>query len=186
MDPALARGRKMVSEAATCEAGGAQAPAHCQAACALNHSNSCARSGQWREKAGDMKQAMTFYMKACDGGSGLGCEEAARVRKSGKDGAPANPSTAAALDHKARFYHRVHCQQGFAPSCLGLGRMFLDGRGGPPNRGAAGYFLDKACHMGVKEACGVVAHAGAAPRHPSPSRSPSQAPSPSRAQAQAQ
>jgi uncharacterized protein len=120
---------------------------HCDAACRLGHSNSCARAGEARA-ARDPAGALGLYQRACTGGSGIGCEDAAVAT------ATADPTAAAALFARARFYHRVHCEQGFAPSCLGLSRMFADGRGGPTDAGAAEAFRQKACARGLESACG--------------------------------
>jgi TPR repeat protein len=125
-----ARGVHMLAEAKACEA---EPPPldHCLAACELHHSNSCARAG---DATRDRAEAQVLYRRACDGGSGLGCEAAGEL-------------------DKARFYLRVHCEQKHAASCLALGRMFADGRGGPADPGAAATFLHQACQLGERAAC---------------------------------
>jgi TPR repeat protein len=126
-----ARGERMLAEAKACAA---EPPPldHCLAACELHHSNSCARAG---DATRDRAEALALYRRGCDGGSGLGCEAAGEL-------------------DKARFYLRVHCEQKHAPSCLALGRMFAEGRGGPADPAAAATFLHQACQLGDRAACG--------------------------------
>lgn len=125
-----ARGQRMLSEAKACEADPPPLE-HCLAACELHHSNSCARAG---DATGDRGEAMALYRRACDGGSGLGCEAAGEL-------------------DKARFYLRVHCEQKHAASCLALGKMFAEGRGGVADPAAAATFIRQACQLGDGAAC---------------------------------
>lgn len=120
----------MLAEARACEADPPPLD-HCLAACDLHHSNSCARAG---DATRDRGQALALYRRACDGGSGLGCAAAGDLAR-------------------ARFYLRVHCEQKHAASCLALGRMFAEGRGGPADRGAAATFIHQACRLGDRAAC---------------------------------
>lgn len=140
---------RMLRDAELCERGPADArAAACPAACDLGHSNSCYGAGALRGAAGDESAALTFHTRACDGGSGLGCEAAGRLLRAG-DGAAAER-----LDRKARFDLRVHCERRHAPSCLALAHLYRTERGGPPDAGAAATFLARACDLGLAEACG--------------------------------
>jgi hypothetical protein len=121
------------------------------AACDLGHSNSCHMAGLLRRSAAP-SEALALYTRACTGGSGLGCEAAARARATGA-GAPRDPVAASRLDRSARFYLRVHCEKNHARSCLVLGRLFTTTRGGPADRGASAVFLERACKLGLREAC---------------------------------
>lgn len=69
-----------------------------------------------------------MFRRACDGGSGIGCAAAGRRRE-------------------ARFYARVHCDQGDAESCAVLAEDFALGLGGPSNLGAADMFHERACAL---------------------------------------
>jgi len=147
------RANRMLDQARRCEQGAAaDRPAACQAACELGHSNSCHGAGVLREAAGDAAAAVPLYTRACDGGSGLGCEAAARARRAGLTGPP-DPTGADRLDQRARFYLRVHCEQGHATSCLVLGRLYTTSRGGPADGGSAATFRRRACALGLAAAC---------------------------------
>ena len=146
----LERSRRMLAQAALCESGaGGRAPA-CRAACDLGHSNSCHVAGELTHAA--PAEALALHTRACDGGSGLGCEAAARARRAGIGG-PRDTAAADRLDRSARFYLRVHCEQSHARSCLVLGRLFTTTRGGPADRGSSAIFLERACKLGRAEAC---------------------------------
>jgi hypothetical protein len=148
VDPALEHARRMLAEAGRCDAPGtADRAAACRTACDLGHSNSCHAAGVL---AGEPAAALAFHDRACDGGSGLGCEAAARMRRTG----PAPDLDAAErLDRRARFYLRVHCEQRHARSCLVLGRLFATRRGGPADAGTSATYLARACSLGLPEAC---------------------------------
>jgi TPR repeat protein len=154
------RAGRMLREAGSCAARAL--PAACLAACELGHSNSCHAAGALRAAAGDPAGALALYGRACDGGSGLGCEAAGRARRAGL-GAPADPAAAERLDRRARFYLRVHCEQRHAPSCLALGRLYTTPRGGPADRGSSSTFLARACSLGLAEACAAPAPPAPAP-----------------------
>jgi len=149
-DRAQKRARHMLSEAERCAAASATGREEaCRTACDLGHSNSCHGAGALREADGERAGALALYTRACDGGSGLGCEAAGRTRRelgAGADGAEE-------LDRRARFYLRVHCEQRHAPSCLVLGRLYTTSRGGPADRGSSQTFLERACTFGLAAAC---------------------------------
>jgi TPR repeat protein len=140
------RAHRMLDEAKRCERGPERAAA-CAAACELGHSNSCHGAGALREAAGDAAAALPLYTRACDGGSGLGCEAAGHALRA------ADPAAADRMDRKARFDLRVHCENRHAPSCLALGRLYTTERGGPPDAGASATFLGRACDLGLAAAC---------------------------------
>ena len=129
---ALERGRRMLVEAARCASIGRDAS--CREACDLGHSNSCARLGRILRAARLGAEADAMFRRACDGGSGLGCAAAGRHRE-------------------ARFYARVHCEQGDAESCAVLADDFASGLGGPPDHGAAAMFRQRACALGLGGPC---------------------------------
>ena len=106
----------MLAGARSCELGDTPS---CIRACELGHSNSCALAA---DAEPDRSRAETLHRRACDGGSGLGCEAVGDLRA-------------------ARFYLRVHCEQAHARSCRALGRIFAEARGGPADPGAAATFL---------------------------------------------
>jgi TPR repeat protein len=145
-DPGRARGQEMLQAAQDCLAVEADRRApRCQRACALGHSNSCARVGDDRLDAGDPIQAKLEYERACRGGSGLGCDGAARLATA--------PAEIQRLEREARGYLRVHCEQDHAPSCLALSRMFRDGRGGVTDAAVAAHYAARACALGERDAC---------------------------------
>ena len=146
----LERGERMLQLADICEHGAGNLAEVCAAACDLGHSNSCHVAGLLRRSA--PSEALALYSRACTGGSGLGCEAAARARRAGV-GCPADPAAADRLDRSARFYLRVHCEHNHARSCLVLGRLFTTARGGPPDRGLSDIVLERACSLGLAEAC---------------------------------
>jgi uncharacterized protein len=149
------RAQRMVREADLCESGAAaDRAASCRTACDLGHSNSCHVAGELREAAGAPAEALPLYSRACDGGSGLGCEAAARARRAGAGG-PRDPGAADRLDRRARFYLRVHCEQRHARSCLVLGRLYATTRGGPAHPGSSATFVRRACSLGLAQACGT-------------------------------
>lgn len=147
---ALDRGLRMLQLAEICEHGAGDLAEVCASACELGHSNSCHFAGVLRRSA--PAEALAFYSRACTGGSGLGCEAAARARRTG---ASRDPAAADRLDRSARFYLRVHCEQNHARSCLVLGRLFTTTRGGPADPGLSAIFLERACKLGLAEACGA-------------------------------
>jgi TPR repeat protein len=124
----------MLREAARCDAADPPDRAACDAACDLGHSNSCARAASSLAASGDADGAAALARRACEGGSGLGCEAIGDLRR-------------------ARFYLHVHCEQGHARSCAALGRIFAEGRGGPVDSGAASALLARACSLGARDAC---------------------------------
>ena len=141
----------------------------CERACTLGHSNSCARLAQLLESSGgNLTRAMALLEEACLGGSGIGCEEAGRFARGGI-AQEASETVAKEHDAAARRYHRVHCEQGFAPSCLGLARMYADGRGGPPAPELTDRFKTRACELGLQQAC-APERAAADASAPAPSR----------------
>lgn len=126
----LANGQEMVNKANECEAqSGSIAP--CKRACELNHSNSCANWGL-RLMGSDPKEAGDLLQLACRGGSGIGCEGAARITD--------DLVAAAQLYLDARRYHRVHCSQGYGRSCSQLATLFREGLGGEIDRDVAALF----------------------------------------------
>jgi uncharacterized protein len=140
---------RMLRDANLCERGPADArAAACAAACDLGHSNSCYGAGALRGAAGDERAALAYHTRACDGGSGLGCEAAGRLLRAG------DRAAAERFDRQARFDLRVHCEHRHAPSCLALGRLYATERGGPADPGAASTFLARACDLGLADACG--------------------------------
>jgi TPR repeat protein len=146
------RADRMLERAARCDqVDAADRAAACDEACELGHSNSCTGAGALRE-SGEPEAAWRLHVRACDGGSGLGCEAAARMRRDGRAG-PADPAAAERLDQRARFYLRVHCEQRHGPSCLVLGRLFTTERGGPADGGSSATFLARACSLGVTDGC---------------------------------
>ena len=130
VDPGKAKGkgqenaRAMMRSAEECEPllGHGKVEA-CQRACELNHSNSCANWGRFLESS-DGSRARQLYQRACAGGSGIGCEAQARMA------ARAGDADAAQHYVNARRYHRVHCSQDYARSCLQLGELLRAGLGG--------------------------------------------------------
>lgn len=136
----------MVRAADECQAGPPRV-APCQRACELNHSNSCARWGHATELAGDRAGALALHERACRGGSGIGCDAAARLSEAG------DPDAARRFAIEARQYHRVHCEQGYIASCLGLAEMFRLGRGGPVDAAVAAHYRRRACQLGEASAC---------------------------------
>ncbi len=149
----LERARRMLQLADICEHGAGDLAQVCTDACEIGHSNSCYMAGALRRSSAP-SEALALYTRACTGGSGLGCEAAARARWVGA-GAPRDPAAAARLDRGARFYLRVHCEQNHARSCQVLGRLFTTTRGGPPDAGFSAVFRERACTLGLAEACGV-------------------------------
>lgn len=147
------RADRMVREAGLCESGAAaDRAAACRTACDLGHSNSCHVAGELRAAAGAPAEAARLHSRACEGGSGLGCEAAARALRAGAGG-PRDPAGADRLDRRARFYLRVHCEQRHARSCLVLGQLYRTTRGGPADRGSSATFLRRACSFGLAQAC---------------------------------
>ncbi len=118
----------------------------CKRACGLNHSNSCANWGALIANSSE-KEALQLYDKACRGGSGIGCEAAARARRARGD----TQTKPAFLN--ARHYHRVHCSQGYARSCAQLASLYADGLGGPANPSLASDFKLRACQLGMGLQC---------------------------------
>lgn len=137
------RAEAMQEAARACEPqpGEVAADDACARGCALGHSNSCARLAQQLERAGDRAAALARFREACRGGSGVGCQGAGRLG----DGEPAY--------RKARGYHRVHCEQGYAASCAALAELFARGVAGPTDEGAATTYRERACSLGLAGAC---------------------------------
>jgi len=145
IDRAQARGENMLTFAAAChEPEVARESAACRHACDLGHSNSCGRLGEHYRLAGDTAQARRWFEHACKGGSGVGCQGAAEL---------APHADKAEWFVKARQYHRVHCDQDYAPSCLALARLHEAGLGGPADRGVAAHYLQRACALGENAGC---------------------------------
>lgn len=134
----------MLRNAAICEPNlVAQNIAACETACTLNHSNSCAN---WGTLLSDISpsQAIQLFEKACKGGSGIGCESRARTTSGRQQ---------VRFFHHARYYHRVHCNQGYGRSCLQLATLFRDGLGGGSDLAAAAEFQKRACLLGIQSEC---------------------------------
>lgn len=134
--------REMQERARACEPSPERSDrGACERACELGHSNSCARLGALAEAAGRREPALAHYREACRGGSGVGCEGAARL------------SGDAAIYGDARRYHRVHCEQGYARSCADLAALYDSDRGGPASAPAADTYRRRACSLGWTAAC---------------------------------
>lgn len=151
----------MVRAADDCHAGQPRVEP-CRRACELNHSNSCARWGQAQELTGDRDGARALHERACRGGSGIGCDAAARLSEH------ADSEVARRFAIEARQYHRVHCEQGYIASCVGLAEMFRTGRGGPVDTAVAAHYRRRACQLGEATACDDPA---VSPRSPPAGRS---------------
>jgi hypothetical protein len=148
-DTPLDRGQQMVQLAASCHTAELLASLEpCRGACELGHSNSCARVGAALQATGDRAGAIAMAQRGCRGGSGTGCEAAADLTLD------ADPAAARVLERQARTYHRVHCEQGYVPSCVALARMFDAGRGGPADAAVAAHYRRRACQLGARDACG--------------------------------
>ena len=137
-----ARGNKNANEmkrnAMLCEPiDGTGSTTACERACELNHSNSCANWGL-SLLAEKPEIAIDVLARACIGGSGTGCEAESRLRKKAGDLERSEMKMKAARD-----YHRVHCSQGYARSCLALARLFDTGEGGPIDADTARVFREQ-------------------------------------------
>lgn len=140
------RAADMQQSGAQCEA---KRDKSCERACRLGHSNSCARRGQMHESDGDKELAIEQLTRACSGGSGIGCHSlAALLERVG-----GYPQRAERAWKDARGYHRVHCEQGFGPSCSGLAELFATGLGGKQDDSVAALFRQRACGLGRTADC---------------------------------
>ncbi len=140
----LDNAQAMMRNAKLCEPDiGAEDIAACTRACQLNHSNSCAN---WGTLVSDKLplRAIELYSTACKGGSGIGCEALARVSE---------PEQQAKFFHHARYYHRVHCNQGYRRSCQQLAQLYRTELGGKTNPDAARDFEKRACILGRQSDC---------------------------------
>ncbi len=134
----------MLRNAKLCEPDiGAEDITACSRACQLNHSNSCAN---WGALVSDKfpRRAIELYSTACKGGSGIGCEALARVSEPGQQ---------ARFFHHARYYHRVHCNQGYGRSCQQLAELYRTELGGNANPDAARDFQKRACILSLQSDC---------------------------------
>ncbi|MBL4635110.1 MAG: sel1 repeat family protein [Kofleriaceae bacterium] len=140
----LDNAQAMMRNAKLCEPDiEAEDMAACERACLLNHSNSCANWGTLLSDSIPLR-AIELYSTACKGGSGIGCEALARASELGQQ---------AQLFHHARYYHRVHCNQGYGRSCYQLAQLYRTELGGNANPDAARDFQKRACTLGLQPAC---------------------------------
>jgi len=150
------RARTMARRGAECDKSAGAKLEACRVACRLEHSNSCgwiaADYELGRGVGANLAEALSYYLRACSGGSGLGCHGAARFFGTGK-GVTADAQRADRLFAKARFYYRVHCSQGHALSCSRLADLFAAGSGGATDIGVAETYKLRACKMGRAEDC---------------------------------
>ncbi|HUH02012.1 MAG TPA: tetratricopeptide repeat protein, partial [Kofleriaceae bacterium] len=102
--------------------------------------------------ARDPGRAHEYYHRACEGGSGLGCEGEARSYRDGI-GAPPDAGAAERLFAQARIVYRVHCDQRHAVSCVRLAALHARGVGGPADDRVALTYRQKACALGHRASC---------------------------------
>lgn len=154
---ARARAMKMIQRAGQCEARAAPRDVEaCAEACELGHSNSCGWLGEAYESgqgvARHLVRSHAYYHRACEGGSGLGCEGEARGVRDGI-GAPPDPAAAERLFAEARIVYRVHCEQRHAVSCVRLANLYARGLGGLADDRVALTYRQRACALGDRASC---------------------------------
>ncbi len=143
----LEHASEMVRNAAMCEPPSAKGSVDaCQLACKLNHSNSCANWGFFVEES-DPELSAQLFRRACQGGSGIGCEAEA-VRATTLDEELRSP-----MYLNARRYHRVHCAQGYARSCSELAHLLEVGLGGTVDADTGLSYRKQACLLGRSSDC---------------------------------
>ena len=93
----------------------------------------------------DEKKAMTFYLRACDFGSALGCNQAG-MRVEDGIGTAKDDAKAAALYQKA-------CDAAKPDGCTNLARMYANGWGLAKDEPHAVEILTRACNLGDPSGC---------------------------------
>ena len=82
---------------------------------------------------------------SCVQGNGQACHQIAANTDDGtKQGAAVN---------RTRLFYRRGCERNHQTSCLQLGRMWQEGRGGPESAGNASALFDRACRNGLADGC---------------------------------
>lgn len=128
-----------------CTACDLNQPTDCFERCVAGNADACAVDGFLRARAGDVANAATSYERACDLGSGSGCEQFARALMRGEGRLP-NQSEAMNL-----FERMCRAGRGFACSNFGVG--LLAGRGRARDIEAADKFLTQGCNLGDQFGC---------------------------------
>jgi len=117
-------------------------------ACKRNHYGSCSRLALDYEEnilvEQDFKKAFKLYTKACGGGDAFGCHNVA-VYYSKED----NP----ALKKLSVNFYEMGCENGYAPSCIYLGRLYRDGRKVKKDYTKAKEEFAKACELNNRLGC---------------------------------
>ncbi len=117
-------------------------------ACDKDYAPSCSRAALLYEEGKgieeDMNKAFRLYSQACGGGDGFGCHNAA-VYYSKKE-TEAMKNVAIGLYSKA-------CDEGYAPSCIYLGRMYRDAKTLSNDYELAKEKFDLACELNNTLGC---------------------------------
>ncbi len=119
-------------------------------ACDKNYFKSCTKAALIYEESKtvkeDMNKALHLYSKACGGEDGFGCHNVAIYYGKRKTQAMKNISIG--------FYNQA-CDNGYAPSCIYLGRLYRDSHAVPHDFKLAKEKFSLACeansHLGCKE-----------------------------------
>jgi TPR repeat protein len=92
------------------------------------------------------EDVLALYQRACDGGSGVGCNNLALARLEGRSGARHDGPLAAKLFQRA-------CDLGVAAGCGNLGFLLHEGKAVPPDDVRAIGLLTRACDASWWEGC---------------------------------
>ena len=93
----------------------------------------------------DPARAAVLFERSCAAGWARGCFTLGEFYRQG-EGVPVDP--ARAMDNYAKG-----CDGGNAPSCLGAAVLYRRGIGVTPNEIAAGQLIERACQLGLRDAC---------------------------------
>lgn len=117
----------------------------CEVRCTHGDADACALLAFRREYKRDYVHAAMLYEKACDLGSGKGCEGLARLLRFG-EGLPKDDTRSADL------FERM-CREGRPLSCTGLAEALLAGRGRAVDAERGIRLLAGSCEQQESEAC---------------------------------
>ena len=117
-------------------------------ACDKNHYASCSSAAFIYEESQavkqDMKRAFKLYSKACGGNDAFGCHNTAVYYSKLKG-----------MKQVSRNLYNKACEEGYAESCIFLGRLYRDSREVAPDYTKAKEKFDMACelnnYLGCKE-----------------------------------
>ncbi|MDB5215307.1 MAG: uncharacterized protein JWO86_3234 [Myxococcaceae bacterium] len=118
----------------------------CSTLCGAGNGDACAFLGTWNENRDDYAHAATLHERACDLGSGKGCEGLARLLMRGQ-GRPKDETRGVDLVERM-------CRAGRPRACTSLAEAVLAGRGGrsvDTNLGMR--LLEASCEKHEPEAC---------------------------------